>query len=209
MRIIAGEWRGRNLTAPPGRDTRPILDRAKVVLFDWLGARLAQPGYLPPINVLDLFAGAGTLGFECLSRGAAFACFVERHHAVLKALQDNIRMLRAEAVCCAVRGDAARIAIPAPPDGQYSLIFMDPPYAMTETHPAGDPVVARIVELGRHPLVAEGASLVFRQDYRAQPLPPLEGWPEVEKRKVGTMVFTLLSRTTAKPAAEDEPGAET
>ncbi|MBN1491454.1 MAG: RsmD family RNA methyltransferase, partial [Phycisphaerae bacterium] len=65
MRVIAGIWRRRQLIAPDGEGTRPMLDRAKVVVFDWLGAHLAEPGYIPDVPVLDLFAGAGTLGIEC------------------------------------------------------------------------------------------------------------------------------------------------
>lgn len=195
MRIIAGQYRGRNLVAPPGEDTRPILDRAKCVLFDWLGSRLAQPGYLPPINVLDLFAGAGTLGFECLSRGAAWACFVEKHSLALKSLYANAAMLRADSACRIVRGDALAIRILPPPVGRFSLVFVDPPYRLTDRPEAGDAVVRRLAELGGHPAVADDAILVFRQDRRAQPLPAIEAWPMVERREVGSMVFTILGRS--------------
>ncbi len=181
--------------APPGEGTRPMLDRAKVVLFDWLGSRLAEPGRLPPIAVLDLFAGAGTLGLECLSRGASWACFVERGEAALRALRQNVSEFSAGEVCRIVGGDALTVKLSAPPVGAYSLIFVDPPYRMTQRPTAGDAVMRRIDELGAAAVVADDAMLVFRQDHRAEPLPPLDRWQVIERRAVGTMALTLLWTT--------------
>ncbi len=196
MRVIAGRWRGRRLAAPPGDDTRPILDRAKVVLFDWLGARLAEPGSMPPINVLDLFAGSGSLGIECLSRGASWVCFVERGAAALRALRANIAELQAENEATILRADALSAELPAPPQGGYSLIFVDPPYRMTQRLGPGDALVQRIVELGGHPAVAADAIAVVRCSERSEPLPSLWGWDVMEARSVGTMVLTFLKRAT-------------
>ncbi len=205
MRIIAGQWRGRRLTGPPGDATRPMLDRAKVVLFDWLGSRLAEPGSLPPVAVLDLFAGAGTLGLECLSRGASWTCFLEKDGGALRALRQNIAAVGAGDVCRIWRADALTAELPAPPEGRlYSLIFLDPPYRMTERLSPGDAVVQRIVELGAHPLIAPDALLVFRQDGRATPLPSLWSWDVVERREVGTMALTFLSRALRETAGDGE-----
>jgi 16S rRNA (guanine966-N2)-methyltransferase len=93
MRVVAGQFRGRRLQAPPGETTRPILDRAKVALFDWLGAQLSQPGDLPPIHVLDMFCGAGSLGIEALSRGVASCTFVEKDKEALQSLRMNLAQL--------------------------------------------------------------------------------------------------------------------
>ena len=68
MRIIAGDWRGRPLIAPPGFATRPTADRVRETLFNMLTSRL---GSFDGLRVADLFAGSGALGFEALSRGAA------------------------------------------------------------------------------------------------------------------------------------------
>jgi len=70
MRIIAGEWRGRRLQAPPGVETRPTADRVRETLFSMLASRL---GSFESLRVADLFAGSGALGLEALSRGASFA----------------------------------------------------------------------------------------------------------------------------------------
>src|SRR5690606_4013785 len=80
MRIIAGEWRGRSLAAPPGRQTRPTTDRVREA---WLSALQFD---LPDSRVLDLFAGSGALGLEALSRGAQSVTFVERGAPALRAL---------------------------------------------------------------------------------------------------------------------------
>lgn len=171
-----------------------MLDRAKVVAFDWLGSRLAEPGSLPPIAVLDLFAGAGSMGLECLSRGVAWVCFVERSGGSLRALRQNVADLRAEDQCVVMRADALSVELPPPPNGAYSLLFMDPPYRMTEALGPGDGVVQRILELGAHPLIAADALLVFRQEIRSASLPPVGGWDVSDRREVGTMVLTFLAR---------------
>src|SRR6476661_3133305 len=87
MRIISGEWRGRPLSAPEGRDTRPTSDRAREGLFSILASRL---GTFEGLHVADLFAGTGALGLEALSRGAAYCLFVESDRSALAALSRNI-----------------------------------------------------------------------------------------------------------------------
>ena len=95
MRIIAGKWRGIRLLPPPGTQTRPILDHVKEAVFNILGAKLAEPGRIPPCRVLDLFAGTGSLGLEALSRGASFCTFVEKHHAAAGRLHENLQKVKA------------------------------------------------------------------------------------------------------------------
>src|SRR5918993_1010186 len=86
MRIIAGEWRGRKLVAPAGRDTRPTADRTRETLFSMLASRL---GSFEDLRVADLFAGSGALGLEALSRGAAHATFVETDSNAAAAIKAN------------------------------------------------------------------------------------------------------------------------
>ncbi|MHC4996742.1 MAG: RsmD family RNA methyltransferase, partial [Planctomycetota bacterium] len=83
MRIIAGDHRGRRLLGPEGKNTtRPITDRVKVSLFD----RLAAAGRIEGAVVLDLFSGTGSMGLECLSRGARHVTFVDRDRVALDRL---------------------------------------------------------------------------------------------------------------------------
>lgn len=122
MRIIAGEWRGRRIAAPPGRGVRPTGDRIREA---WLSA---MGGRLDGLRVWDLFAGSGALGLECLSRGAAHCTFVERAPAALRVIRANIDALgagdRSRVVHADVHGWLGADPPPAPPD----LALADPPY---------------------------------------------------------------------------------
>ena len=82
MRIIAGQWRGRPLTAPKGDATRPTADRTRETLFSMLLSRI---GSFEGLAIGDFFAGSGALGLEALSRGAASCLFVEQDKAALDA----------------------------------------------------------------------------------------------------------------------------
>ncbi|QTD55992.1 16S rRNA (guanine(966)-N(2))-methyltransferase RsmD [Parasphingorhabdus cellanae] len=120
MRIIAGDWRGRKIVAPKGDTTRPTADRTRERLFSMLTSRL---GDFADLQVLDLFSGAGALGLEALSRGAAHCTFVEQDREALKALEKNIETLDAKAD---VRiGSVLALGLARQP---YDLILMDPPY---------------------------------------------------------------------------------
>ena len=123
MRIIAGEFRGRRIEAPPGLTTRPMLDRVREAMFSTLQRRL------PDAVVLDLFAGSGSLGLEALSRGARAVRFVERGAPALAALRKNVETLRARNRIEIVVGDALKPTSWLP---SADMVFLDPPYAMIE-----------------------------------------------------------------------------
>src|SRR6266511_2350351 len=89
VRIVAGQWRGRRIEAPSGRDVRPTLDRVREAWMSIL------QGDIPGARVLDLYAGSGALGLEALSRGAVSADFVETSARSLEALKANIASLDA------------------------------------------------------------------------------------------------------------------
>ena len=122
MRVIAGEAKGRTLVAPKGTGTRPATDRIRETLF-----AILEPD-LPETRVLDLFAGAGTLGIEALSRGAAHATFVERSQAALTALRANLK-----ATQFSERADIVPANVLAYLQNRlaagYDLVFCDPPFA--------------------------------------------------------------------------------
>lgn len=122
MRIIAGEWRGRRLVVPDGTATRPTGDRVRETLFSMLTSRL---GSFEDLRVADLYAGSGALGLEALSRGAAFACFVEQDPRAIAAIRANVEALGAVERSRVL----ARSAEALPPEQPFDLIFADPPYA--------------------------------------------------------------------------------
>ncbi len=157
MRIIAGQWRGRPLVAPPGEATRPTSERAREALFSMLASRL---GSFDGLRVADLYAGTGALGLEALSRGASHVTFVESDRAALTALKANIAKMGADF-------DTTVLAMPVEAVGRapapFDLLLLDPPYGGGLALPA----LARLVEYGwvaPHALVsvetAKGEDLV-------------------------------------------------
>ncbi|MBS0386605.1 MAG: 16S rRNA (guanine(966)-N(2))-methyltransferase RsmD [Proteobacteria bacterium] len=128
MRIVGGKFKGRAIAAPEGRDTRPTGDRAREAVFNVLSHAVWAPG-LEGRRVLDLFAGSGALGLEALSRGAAFALFVETDAAARGAIRDNIERLGLFGVTRIHRRDAADLGVkPAGLGERFDLVFLDPPY---------------------------------------------------------------------------------
>jgi 16S rRNA (guanine966-N2)-methyltransferase len=131
MRIIGGRFRGTRLGAPgPAAEQghlRPTSDRVRESVFNLL----AHGPYGTPVppegrRVLDLFAGTGALGLEALSRGAAFAVFVEDHPASRALIRENVERLRLTGQTKLWRRDATKLG-PCRGD-PYDLVFADPPY---------------------------------------------------------------------------------
>ena len=123
MRIIAGELKGRQLDVPRGADLRPTYDRVRESLFATIESRLEGA------RVLDLFAGTGSLGIECISRGAAEAVFVERDARVARHLRATLATLGIEDRSRIVRTDAIRfVASGRHDDRGFDIVFADPPY---------------------------------------------------------------------------------
>lgn len=123
MRIIAGQWRGRRISAPAGREVRPTGDRVREAWMSILQHRL------PGAHVLDLFAGSGALGLEALSRGAVHADFVENGAASVRTIRENIATLDAGDRATVHRTDALRFIETLEPE-THDVAFADPPYRL-------------------------------------------------------------------------------
>src|SRR5665811_1134619 len=95
MRIISGKFKGRTITSPNSKFIRPMTDRVRVNLFDILTNKIDFNG----VKVLDMYSGSGSLGLECLSRGAEKVHFVERNFIIYKNLVKNIMSLNVETQC--------------------------------------------------------------------------------------------------------------
>lgn len=121
MRIISGKHRGRKLAEFTVGEIRPTSDRAKVSLFNILSARIAGA------TVLDLFCGSGSLGLECVSRGAETVCFNDRSPQSIAVLNKNIAALKEEDSCEVTVMDFKDYL--ARCNRKFDLIFLDPPYA--------------------------------------------------------------------------------
>jgi 16S rRNA (guanine966-N2)-methyltransferase len=175
MRIVAGEWGGRRIEAPKGRDTRPTTDRVREA---WMAALQDE---IPGARVLDLFAGSGALGLEALSRGAAHATFVENAPDALRTLNANISTLGADERARVVRTDALRYA--ASLDlGAFDVALADPPY--------GRDLAALLVRRWTERPFAALLCVEHRVD---DPLPEVPG---ARDRRYGDTVITFLSADT-------------
>lgn len=123
MRIIAGKFKGRLIKSPNSKYTRPMTDRVRVSLFDILTNKI----YFNGIKVLDLYSGSGSLGLECLSRGAEEVHFVEMNLAIVRNLEKNIHSLNVEAQCKIFKMEALKFSR-VKDHQKYDLIFADPPF---------------------------------------------------------------------------------
>jgi len=208
MRIIAGQWKGCRIAAPPGKQTRPILDRAKTVLFDMIGHRLAEPGRLPPIAVLDLFAGSGGLGLEALSRGAGYALLVERGQEAAALIRQNLAQLRIASEAHVIEADATSCTIPPPPSevaSSYELVFMDPPYRMLTGAVPDLGIRALAKTLSVDPVIAPTALIVVRHGLQCGDGPDLSPLWQIDRRDIGKMTLRFMTpgREGLPEAVED------
>ena len=122
MRVISGDYRGRNLRAPSHHATRPTSDRTREALFSILAARAEN--FFHNKRVIDIFAGSGALGLEAISRGAAYAVFVETDTAARGAIRDNITTLAVEGQSKIYRRDARHLGhLPANLGEPFDLLL--------------------------------------------------------------------------------------
>jgi 16S rRNA (guanine966-N2)-methyltransferase len=124
VKVIAGTFKGQRLATPRGVTTRPTADQVRIALMDILAPRLAAGA-----RVLDVYAGAGGVGLEALSRGAAHVTFVERDGNALTALRRNIETLAVGPRTRLLAMDAERALRRLVADGErFDIVFLDPPY---------------------------------------------------------------------------------
>ena len=177
MRIIAGEWRGRKLTAPKGESTRPTADRTRETLFSMLTSRL---GSFEDLRVADLFAGSGALGLEALSRGAAHCLFVEQDREALDAIRANVTALDARSRSTVEAGSVMGLRAANEP---LDLLLLDPPYRTG----AGEVALDRLLRLG---WISEATWIALETALDEEP--EIKGLEIEATRKVGKGKLTLM-----------------
>jgi 16S rRNA (guanine966-N2)-methyltransferase len=124
MRIIAGNFRGRIIETVKDHSVRPTTDRAKQTIFDILSTRIDFEG----TDVLDLFAGSGSLGLEALSRGAQNITFVDKSRKSLDMIERNISSLGCSGNCNVYQADVFWYLKNM--KKVYDMVFADPPYKL-------------------------------------------------------------------------------
>ena len=184
VRIIGGSWRGRKLRFPPSSGLRPTPDRVRETLFNWLAART------PGARCLDLFAGAGALGLEALSRGAGEVVFVEQAVAAARALREQLTRLGAERRAQVVEMGAARyLRGPAAP---FDIVFLDPPFgqdALTEYIP--------LLDSGRW---VKAGGLVYLENEKRTGAPALPAhWELLKSKSAGEVGYHLARVLPREP----------
>jgi 16S rRNA (guanine966-N2)-methyltransferase len=155
MRITGGRLRGRRLASFKGLDIRPTSDRVREAIFDLLGHHLAEE------KVLDLFAGTGSLGIEALSRGAAWALFIDHAPKAIELIGKNLKLCGLEAQGVALRKDLLK-GFPRRRrllDEKVDLLFVDPPYGKSMLLPV-------LEELCRMQILGTPSTLVAQSEQR-------------------------------------------
>ena len=193
LRIIAGAFKGRRLAAPLGLATRPLPDRVKQALFDWLGQRMDG------LHVVDCCAGSGAFAFEALSRGARRVELIEPGRQAVPVLRANAAKLG---------NPSALVLHPLPFQAALprlhgvDLIFADPPFAWYADDPG---TITELVRLCAHALSPAGR-LVLRGE-RGVSLPALPaGLVEGERRTYGRSWLALLRRVGDPGAGQSTDG---
>jgi len=181
MRIVGGRLRGRSLAAPKSQGIRPTADRLRESLFNILTHAYGDP--ISGARVLDLFAGTGALGLEAMSRGAAFALFVDDAAEARALLRQNVEALGLAAVTRIFRRDATKLG-PAHPVEPFSLAFLDPPYGKGLAEKA----LASAREGG---WLTEDALIVVEEAAEGGFTAPA-GFEEIERRRYDDTEFVFL-----------------
>ena len=181
MRVVGGRLRGRNLASPASREIRPTADRLREAVFNILIHAYGDP--IQGARVLDLFAGTGALGIEAVSRGAAFALFVDNGTEARALLRNNVEALGLGGVTKVFRRDATNLGA-AHPVEPFSLAFLDPPYGKGLAGQA-------LVSLRDGGWLTKEA-LVVVEEAKAAGFTAPEGFAELEKRAYDDTEFVFL-----------------
>ncbi|MFI2263491.1 16S rRNA (guanine(966)-N(2))-methyltransferase RsmD [Streptomyces tubercidicus] len=190
-RVIAGTAGGRRLAVPPGNGTRPTSDRAREGMFStWE----SLDGPLAGARVLDLYGGSGAVGLEALSRGAAHVLLVEADSRAVRTIRDNVRTVGLPGV--EVRAGKAEQTAAAPPPGEpYDLVFLDPPYVVTDAD-----LCEILLTLRGQGWLAEQALVTVERSTRGGTFPWPDGFEAIKARRYGegTLWYGRAASTSAE-----------
>jgi 16S rRNA (guanine966-N2)-methyltransferase len=181
MRIVGGRFRGRRFAAPCSPTIRPTSDRLREALFNILAHSYGDP--VTGARVLDLFAGTGALGLEALSRGAAFALFVDQGAEARALIRQNVATLGLGGVTRIYRRDATKLG-PVYPLAPFSLAFLDPPY--------GKGLAERALASARDGGWLTPEALVVVEEAAQAGFKAPEGFQELERRRYDDTELTIL-----------------
>src|SRR6266851_2632360 len=185
MRIVGGRLGGRPLAAPKSQNIRPTSDRLRESLFNILAH--AYDDAITGARVLDLFAGTGALGLEAMSRGAAFALFVDDGAEARALIRQNVEALGLGGITRIFRRDATRLGA-VHPNEPFGLVFLDPPYRKG----LAEKSLASLRDAG---WLAPDALVIVEEAADTRFAAP-DGFIEMERRRYDDTEFTFLRRGT-------------
>ena len=173
--------------------TRPMLDRVRQAVFNIIGAAYGDPGSVPPVAVLDVFAGSGALGMEAISRGAAYCCFVEEDSGAVRTLQGNLKTLGLHKQSQVLQLSALKLKAPRPAQGMYTIVFLDPPYPLSRDNSPASPVGQLLAKLPEQADLDPSVLVVLRHEvavhYDQQAYGRLKSF---DVREYGGMAVTFM-----------------
>lgn len=177
LRIIAGQWKRRQLDFASIDGLRPTPDRVRETLFNWLMWDIQQA------DVLDVCAGSGALSFEALSRGAKRVVMIEPALAQVQYLQKNIQLLKIENA--QIIANTAEIALTKLTAQSFDVVFLDPPYALNLWH-----TLAKQLD----PLVKPQGLIYVEADRDVQTLALPAHWQCIKQTKAGKVHAGLFQK---------------
>ena len=177
MRVTGGSGRGQRLKVPAGDRVRPTSDKVKQALFNILGDRVVDAVFL------DLFAGAGGIGIEALSRDAARVVFVDESRDSFNVVKQNIEQTGFEERSQAMLSKAESFL--KKPSGPYDIVFLDPPYAT-----GLQPLLEQVAGAG----ILKPDAIVIAEHFKKQPSPERAGGLELYREaKYGDTVLAFYN----------------
>ncbi|MEJ6474341.1 16S rRNA (guanine(966)-N(2))-methyltransferase RsmD [Pseudoalteromonas piscicida] len=179
IRLISGKHKGRKLPVHDVAGLRPTTDRMKETVFNWLMQDVRDA------NVLDCFAGAGSLGFEAISRFAAHGTFIELDKKAAAQLASNATLLKLDNVDI-INHDALAVLASNPKQKQYDLVFIDPPFRKNLVSPCCE-------LLESNAWLCESALIYVEFEQEAQPDIP-QHWQILKEKQAGQVICRLYQR---------------
>ena len=180
FRVIAGQYGGRNIDAPNNRLTHPMSERVRNAIFNSIGSEIVDT------NILDAFAGSGSIGIEALSRGAAEATFVEKDRIAGKVIAENLALLKAQSKSRLIKSPLSSWIDSRDAADGYDIIFADPPYNQEQFS-----TVAKLFDL-----LKPGALMVLSHSGRGEVPIQKHGIVVVDNRSYGNAYLTFFRRET-------------
>lgn len=178
IRLIAGKHRGRKLPVLMAEGLRPTTDRVKETVFNWL-----MP-YIHNANCLDCFAGAGSLGFEALSRGADQVHLIELNKTAAKQLTSNKQLLKADNL--QVSNTNILDFLKTQATQHFDIVFIDPPFRQD--------LVTQTCKLLENGWLTEQALIYVEMEAEGSQQPP-SNWKLLKEKISGQVAYRLYERT--------------